>query len=52
MRTTGIQVADDAIGGLCAVEKLASLKREIDGNAQQTDTNQGKQQAQQYLPDV
>ncbi|KIH82736.1 hypothetical protein UCMB321_3513 [Pseudomonas batumici] len=52
MRTTGIQVADDAIGGLCVGEEFASFKSEIDGNAQQADTNQGKKQTLQYLPDA
>src|SRR5450830_902626 len=52
MRTASIQVADDAIGGLCVSEEFASIKREIDGNAQQDDTNQGKEQTLQYLPEA
>src|SRR5450830_1923608 len=52
MRTTGIQVADDAIGGLCVGEEFAPIKREIDGNAQQYETDQGKKQSLQYLPEA
>lgn len=52
MRTTGIQVADDAIGGLCPGEEVASVEGDIDGNALQANANQGKKQAQQNRPDA
>ncbi|WVV47692.1 hypothetical protein THH46_26620 [Pseudomonas sp. NA13] len=52
MRATGIQVADDAIGGLCPGEEVMSVEAEIDGNAQQANANQAKKQAQQYRPDA
>jgi hypothetical protein len=45
-------MADDAIGGPCAGKEVAVVGREIDGNAQQADADQGKKQAQQYLPDA
>ncbi len=51
MRSTGIQVTDDAIGDLCVSQELAAIQGEIEGNAQQANTDQGEKQAQQYLPD-
>ncbi|MOA50641.1 hypothetical protein D3C78_1736860 [compost metagenome] len=45
MRTTGIQVADDAIGDLCPGEEVPTVEGEIDGNAQQANANQRKKQA-------